>query len=96
MNANEIIINLLEHYKIEYKHPYNIDYRVDSFDIDFFLPANKVFIILEHDKYNHEIYKDIKSLGLLEGYGTVIIPMHEINNQRDLEQYVYSAIHYVR
>lgn len=94
MNVNEIIIEALKNnYKLEFKHPYNIDYRYDSFDIDFFLPKIKTFIILEYDNYNHEIYKDIKAFSSQEGYRTAIIPIHELNNENDLKQRLAQAIH---
>lgn len=93
MNINEIIIEVLEKNNIAYKHPYNIDYRCDSFDIDFFLIDSKMFIILDQDGYNYELYKDISSLGKVNGYKTTIIPLYEIHDREGLVKWVYKAIY---
>lgn len=93
MNINEIIIDELNKQGIEFRHPYNIDYRVDTFDIDFYLIDSKTFIILEYDTYNHEIYEDIKALGSSAGYKTTIIPIHEINNEAELRRWITNTIY---
>ena len=93
MNINEIIIEVLEKNNTAYKHPYNIDYRCDSFDIDFYLPDSRMFIILDQDSYNFELYKDIASLGKVNGYRTTIIPIYKIQNRETLIQWVYHSIY---
>ncbi len=94
MDINSKIIEILNSNKIDYKQNYNIDYRCDEFNIDFYLPDSKMFIILEYDVYNHEIYEDIKALGSTAGYKTTIIPIHDINNENELKQWVNKAIYY--
>ena len=93
MDINSKIIEILNSNKIDYKQNYNIDYRCDEFNIDFYLPDSRMFIILEYDNYAHEIYKDIKSLGMLNGFRTTIIPIHEINNEQELSNWIYKAMY---
>ena len=52
-----------------------------------------MFIILDQDGYNYELYKDISSLGKVNGYRTTIIPLYEIHDREGLIKWVYKAIY---
>ena len=77
---------------IKYIQNYTIDYRCDTFTVDFYLPELKAFIIFDHDGWASKVYEDIKSLSKLNGYKVHIVPLYEIgNNIRTLENYLYSS-----
>lgn len=73
---------------IKYIQNYTIDYRCDTFVVDFYLPDSKTFIIFDNDNWAIDLYKDIQSLSKLNGFDVHIIPIYEINNINQLENYL--------
>ena len=84
----------IEYYKdtIEYKQNFTIDYRCDTFVVDFYLPSIQTFVIFNRDNWAIEVYKDIKALCKLNGKRAIIIPIYDIHTEAEFNNYLYKSV----